>query len=105
MSYEQDLIVIGAGPAGISAAITASRHGLKVTLIDDAPIAGGQIYRATPKEWTQNASSSAYQDLDDGNALRDLLSNSNVTHLTNHAVWAVAPGFQVRAVSVSKEIK
>jgi thioredoxin reductase len=51
MKQEQDLIVIGAGPAGISAATTASSHGLRVTLIDEGPIAGGQIYRATPKEW------------------------------------------------------
>jgi thioredoxin reductase/bacterioferritin-associated ferredoxin len=105
MRHEQDLIVIGAGPAGISAAITASRHGLKVTLIDDAPIAGGQIYRATPKEWTPNASTPDDQDLDDGNVLRDLLTKSNVVHLTNHVVWAVAPGFEVRAVSDTKEIK
>jgi thioredoxin reductase len=105
MSHQQDLIVIGAGPAGISAAITASRHGLKVTLIDDAPIAGGQIYRATPNEWTPNASGSSDQDLDDGNSLRDLLSKSNVKHLPNHLVWAVAPGFEIRTVSDSKEIK
>jgi thioredoxin reductase/bacterioferritin-associated ferredoxin len=105
MRHEQDLIVIGAGPAGISAAITASRHGLKVTLIDDSSIAGGQIYRATPKEWTRNASTPGDQDLDDGNVLRDLLSKSNVVHLTNHVVWAVAPGFEVRAVSDTKEIK
>lgn len=105
MSHEPDLIVIGAGPAGISAATAASRHGLRVTLIDDAPIAGGQIYRATPKQWTPNVSGSADADQDDGNALRDLLSGSNVTHLPNHVVWAVAPGFEVRAVSDSKEVK
>jgi thioredoxin reductase len=105
MTLEQDLIVIGAGPAGISAAITASQHGLKVTLIDEAPIAGGQIYRATPQEWTPNTTGSPDQDLDDGNSLRDSLSKSNITHLTNHVVWAVAPGFEVRAVSDSKEIK
>jgi thioredoxin reductase/bacterioferritin-associated ferredoxin len=105
MTHKPDLIVIGAGPAGISAAITASQHGLKVVLIDDAPIAGGQIYRAIPKEWALNTSGPADPDLDDGNSLRDLLSKSNVMHLPNHVVWAVAPGFEVRAVSDLKEIK
>ena len=103
MDYEQDLIVIGAGPAGLSAAATASEHNLKVTLIDDAPIAGGQIYRAAPREWEPSLPESPDQDLAEGNRLRKLLSNSNVTHLTNHAVWAVAPGFEIRAVSGSQE--
>jgi thioredoxin reductase len=105
MKQEQDLIVIGAGPAGISAATTASNHGLKVTLIDEAPIAGGQIYRATPKEWTPQTVNSIDKDLADGNHLRERLSKSNVTHLTNHVVWAIAPGFEVRALSDSKEIR
>ena len=37
-----DLAVIGAGPAGLAAALVASDLGLKVTLIDESPSAGGQ---------------------------------------------------------------
>ncbi|WP_345816654.1 NAD(P)/FAD-dependent oxidoreductase (plasmid) [Paraburkholderia sp. PREW-6R] len=40
-----DVIVIGAGPAGMTAALTASEFGLKVALIDEQPRPGGQIYR------------------------------------------------------------
>jgi thioredoxin reductase len=40
-----DLIVIGAGPAGISAALTAASLGIKTVLLDEQPRAGGQIYR------------------------------------------------------------
>lgn len=40
-----DLIVIGAGPAGMAAAITASELGLKVVLLDEQAREGGQIYR------------------------------------------------------------
>ena len=40
-----DLIVIGAGPAGMSAALTAVGLGLKVALLDEQPRPGGQIYR------------------------------------------------------------
>jgi thioredoxin reductase len=105
MSVEQDLIVIGAGPAGISAAVAASNHGLQVTLIDEAPSAGGQIYRATPREWAPKVDKGSDQDLIDGDNLRSLLSKSNVTHLCEHTVWAVAPGFEVRAVSNTGEVK
>lgn len=36
-----DLIVAGAGPAGIGAAISASRRGLRVALIESFGFAGG----------------------------------------------------------------
>lgn len=38
-----DLAVIGAGPAGVAAAVTAAGHGLKVTLLDESPSIGGQV--------------------------------------------------------------
>lgn len=41
-----DLLVIGAGPAGMAAAITARRNGLDVLVIDEQPSPGGQIWRS-----------------------------------------------------------
>ena len=43
-----DLVVLGAGPAGVAAAIAASEQGAEVVIIDENPSAGGQIYRAGP---------------------------------------------------------
>ena len=40
------MAVIGAGPAGLAAAVAAARRGARVTLIDEAPAPGGQIWRA-----------------------------------------------------------
>jgi len=36
-----DYIIIGAGPAGMAAAITARAHGLSVLVLDEQPSAGG----------------------------------------------------------------
>ncbi|WP_321340294.1 NAD(P)/FAD-dependent oxidoreductase [Breoghania sp.] len=41
-----DLLVIGAGPAGIAAATEAANAGLSVTVMDEQPRPGGQIYRS-----------------------------------------------------------
>ena len=41
-----DLVVIGAGPAGLAAAALASECGLQTLLVDENPSVGGQIYRA-----------------------------------------------------------
>jgi NADPH-dependent 2,4-dienoyl-CoA reductase/sulfur reductase-like enzyme len=40
-----DVAVVGAGPAGIAAAVAASRSGARAALIDDNPAPGGQIWR------------------------------------------------------------
>ena len=42
---EHDLAVVGAGPAGLAAAVTAAEHGLRVALIDAGPQPGGQFWR------------------------------------------------------------
>ena len=41
--YTTDVAIIGAGPAGLSAAITATEIGLNVTVIDEQSQAGGQL--------------------------------------------------------------
>jgi NADPH-dependent 2,4-dienoyl-CoA reductase/sulfur reductase-like enzyme len=43
-----DVLVIGAGPAGLSAALAAAQSGASVMLIDDNPLPGGQIWRDGP---------------------------------------------------------
>ena len=40
------LVVVGAGPAGLAAALAAARGGVDVVLLDAAPMAGGQVWRA-----------------------------------------------------------
>ncbi len=40
-----DIVVVGAGPAGMAAAIQAAECGAGVTMLDDNPSAGGQIWR------------------------------------------------------------
>ena len=40
------VVVIGAGPAGLAAATAASAAGLAVLLLDSAPVPGGQVWRA-----------------------------------------------------------
>ncbi len=40
-----DVLVVGAGPGGIAAAVTAAEQGARVGLVDDNPDVGGQIWR------------------------------------------------------------
>ena len=48
MNQHFDIIIVGAGPAGLNAAQAAAREGATVALLDDNPRAGGQIWRQGP---------------------------------------------------------
>ena len=43
-----DLLIIGAGPAGMAAALATAPRGLSIVLLDDNPLPGGQIWRDGP---------------------------------------------------------
>ncbi|MBT2541399.1 FAD-dependent oxidoreductase [Streptomyces sp. ISL-44] len=90
-----DLAVVGAGPAGLAAAVTAAGLGLRVTLLDAGEQPGGQFYRhpapglgaARPEAlhhaWPEFATREA--------ALRAHVSAGRITYLTAHHVWTVVP--------------
>jgi NADPH-dependent 2,4-dienoyl-CoA reductase/sulfur reductase-like enzyme len=44
-----DVLIIGAGPAGMAAALAAAPSGASITLVDDNPQPGGQIWRDGPQ--------------------------------------------------------
>lgn len=48
MKTEYDIVIVGAGPAGLSAAIAAAESGARILILDNNPQAGGQIWRAGP---------------------------------------------------------
>lgn len=89
MIIEQcDLIVIGAGPAGMAASLEADQHGVKVVMLDEQLSAGGQIYRnvlgASRKQEVILGS-----DYTDGRNIAEGLSQSCVEHRAGVTVWQV----------------
>ncbi|WP_426111891.1 FAD-dependent oxidoreductase [Pseudomonas sp. DSP3-2-2] len=49
MNESVDLLIIGAGPAGLAAALAAAPSGARIALLDDNPLPGGQIWRDGPQ--------------------------------------------------------
>jgi NADPH-dependent 2,4-dienoyl-CoA reductase/sulfur reductase-like enzyme len=85
-----DVIVVGAGPAGIAAATAAARHGRSVLLLDDNPAAGGQIWRGGVQPEGKHETNAENKKKDQ--ALRKLVS-SGATLLFGYRVFAApAPG-------------
>ncbi|MEV8321201.1 FAD-dependent oxidoreductase [Streptomyces sp. NPDC059900] len=93
MNPARTLAVIGAGPAGLAAALAAALRGVRVVLLDSAGQAGGQFYRqpagalgarhpkALHHQWR------TWERLRDG--LAEQVSAGRVRHLTEHHVWFV----------------
>jgi NADPH-dependent 2,4-dienoyl-CoA reductase/sulfur reductase-like enzyme len=91
-----DLIVIGAGPAGMSAALTAASIGLKTALLDEQPRPGGQIYRnitAAPP----SVAALLGADYRHGETLTNRLLHSGVDLRFGTTVWDVAHDLTVTA--------
>jgi D-hydroxyproline dehydrogenase subunit alpha len=85
-----DVIVVGAGPAGVAAATAAARHGRSVLLLDDNPVAGGQIWRGGIEPSSKRGIDA--EDEKKNKALRRLAS-SGATFLFGYRVFdAPAPG-------------
>lgn len=83
-----DLIVIGAGPAGISAALEAESHGARVVLLDEQPTAGGQIYRNVLGA-SAGLAAILGPDYMEGRAPAKALERSDVDHRAGVTVWHV----------------
>ena len=79
-----DLAIVGAGPAGLAAALTASGHGLRVVLIDERSRAGGQYFKP-------RVAAAARRRLDRqhraGDRLRGRLAETDVQHVSGRMVW------------------
>ena len=59
VSYDADVVVIGAGGAGMTAAITAAAEGKSVVIVESQAMVGGNSVRATGG---MNAGKTVYQD-------------------------------------------
>jgi len=88
MSNSFDIVIIGAGPAGMTAAVEADRHGASVCLLDEQSDAGGQIYRNVAQAPAARTKIMG-EDYREGAALVENLDASGAVHRRNVTVWKV----------------
>ncbi|ADG19671.1 FAD/NAD(P)-dependent oxidoreductase [Paraburkholderia atlantica] len=83
-----DVVVVGAGPAGMSAATRAASAGLSVVLLDEQDAVGGQIYRAIGRADARRKEILG-PDYAAGASLADAFSRSGARHVAHASVWQV----------------
>jgi thioredoxin reductase/bacterioferritin-associated ferredoxin len=88
---EVPLVIIGGGPGGLSAAIAAANHGVKVLVIDENLQAGGQIYRQLPETFKALEPRRLGTDYVDGRSLLKQVHDlaDAITIWNDALVWSV----------------
>jgi NADPH-dependent 2,4-dienoyl-CoA reductase/sulfur reductase-like enzyme len=86
---QTDVLVVGAGPAGLSVALSAHGFGLSVRVADENPQAGGQIYRALQNNPLHDQARILGADYLAGKPLLDRFAASGIAHLASTRVWQV----------------
>lgn len=86
-----DLAIVGAGPAGMAAAVAAAECGVRPWLIDENADLGGQYWRQAPST-ARVAGEAGGADVAKGRALMDRLRALGVELRLDTTVWGVFDG-------------
>ena len=86
-----ELLIIGAGPAGLAAAIEAVRAGASVTILDENPRVGGQIFRQPHDGFVTTDPKALGHDYQRGQSLLAEFDSvkSRVEYLEGALVWGI----------------
>lgn len=84
-----DLVVVGAGPAGLSAALLASEAGLKVAVVDEQAAPGGQIFRQPPARFNAPPSSAFATYPFGAKLIEQARSNTRIQWHYSSSAWGV----------------
>ena len=95
------IAIIGAGPAGMAAALTTTKAGLETIVIDDQKDYGGQVYRNLQ---ANQKISPAYlgQSYYDGVNLAQSFAVCGATCRPNCTVWQITDAHEIALVSRGK---
>lgn len=83
-----ELLVIGAGPAGMAAAASAAEAGVRVVLVDSGDRLGGQYFRHTAEGKSPNKDWQHYERL--AQRISAQQARGSLTYLSRCAVWSLS---------------
>jgi sarcosine oxidase subunit alpha len=94
-----DVVVVGGGPSGLSAAIELGSRGASVVVVDDHPTLGGKLLgqlheEGKPLKW--------WKGREYAESLVQKARSANVKLLSGKQVWGLEPGWKVHVSDLTK---
>ncbi|WP_107631725.1 NAD(P)/FAD-dependent oxidoreductase [Agathobaculum massiliense] len=103
MNKEVEILVVGAGPAGLSAAIEAARYGADVLVVDENSKPGGQLFKQIHKFFGSRRHHAGVRGVDIGNELLDEVEKLGVEVMLNTVAYGIYPNDEGVALAVDGE--
>lgn len=95
-AYEADVVIVGAGGAGMTAALTAAENGAKVIIVESQAAVGGNSVRATGG---MNAGDTPYQDTNtfgESAGVEATLASAASTYADNETITTLAEEVKIQ---------
>ncbi|WP_313346053.1 NAD(P)/FAD-dependent oxidoreductase [Sedimentibacter sp.] len=107
MNNNYDVVIIGAGPAGLAASIEAAKAGARVLLIDENNKPGGQLFKQIHKFFGSREHKAGTRGINIGTELLNDTENLNIEVMLNTEVCGLTPDKKIWIIEnkeISREI-
>lgn len=103
MNKDVELLIIGAGPAGLSAAIEAAKRGTQVLVVDENSRPGGQLFKQIHKFFGSRRHKAGVRGVDIGTELLAEVEKLGVDVMLNTVAYGIYPNNEGVALAVNGE--
>lgn len=103
MNKDVEVLVVGAGPAGLSAAIEAAKYGADVLVVDENSKPGGQLFKQIHKFFGSRRHRAGVRGVDIGTGLLREVEQLGVEVMLNTVAYGIYPNDEGVALAVNGE--
>ncbi len=105
MTYNADVVIVGAGGAGMTAALTAAEEGAKVIIVESQAVVGGNSVRATGGMNATETTAQNTNTFNEAAGVEKTLTTAQTTYANNSAIKKLADEVTIQWQAYQKNPK
>ncbi len=91
IEINRDIVVIGGGPAGLSAAITFKKYGVSPLIVEQNPLLGGQLIKQTHKFFGSEREKAGTRGIKIASEMINMIKKENIENFVSSTVFGFYP--------------